>query len=90
MPLGSIAVILAFSCGFEAIFAAIGFNRIGVRGGVEVEVDEVTAVDDAGSDFVLCVGKEVDRDPPGAVGLAVGFDACACGVATIGRPCGSA
>jgi hypothetical protein len=69
MPFGSIAVILAFSCGFEAIFAAIGFSRIGVRGGVEVEVD---------------------RGPPGVVGLAVGFGACACGVATIGRPCESA
>jgi hypothetical protein len=77
MPFGSIAVILAFSCGFDAIFAAIGFSRIGVRGGVEVEVGEVTAVDDAGPDFVPCVGTAVDRDPPGVVGLAFGFGACA-------------
>jgi hypothetical protein len=46
IPFGSIAVILALSCGLEAIFAAIGFNL--VDGPVCVVLD-----DNAEPDFVL-------------------------------------
>jgi len=45
--LGSIAVILALSCGFEAILAAIGFNLVSGPVGVVFEVDDVEP------DFVL-------------------------------------
>jgi len=39
IPFGNIAVILVLSCGFEAIFAAIGFNAVDGFVGVGVDVD---------------------------------------------------
>jgi hypothetical protein len=56
IPFGSIAVILLFSCGFEVIFAAIGFNGTDAPFGV-VDVDARVE-----PDFVPCVGVEVELD----------------------------
>jgi hypothetical protein len=56
IPFGSIAEILLLSCGFDVIFAAIGFNGTEVLFGV-VDVDARVE-----PDFVPCFAVEADDD----------------------------
>jgi len=76
MFFGSSAVILASSCGFAVIFAAIGFNCC---------VDPVVGVVGAGDVELVPLVAGLTR-----VGAGLALGAWGCGVATGGRPCAPA
>jgi hypothetical protein len=84
MPRGSNAVIFELSCGFAAIFDAIGFSVV-----LETEGDAGWDVVEVGLAFGPCVALPFIgfvAGFPAVVGLPVALGACACGAATAGFP----